>query len=88
MRNDAGQSTARCDQIVTLLRAGAQNVTAAREAAVAAIVERRSQRGRGLNHAEAPVLTRYELALMTVTARRFCDQQEMSLQTATGRSLP
>jgi len=24
----------------------------------------------------------------TVTARRFCDQQEMSLQTATGRSLP
>lgn len=24
----------------------------------------------------------------TVTARRFCDQQEMSLQIATGRSLP
>src|SRR5690606_26550338 len=24
----------------------------------------------------------------TVTARRFCDQQEMSSQTATGRSLP
>ena len=24
----------------------------------------------------------------TVTARRFCDQQEMSLHTATGRSLP
>jgi hypothetical protein len=30
----------------------------------------------------------YELAFNTVTARRFCDQQEMSLQTATGRSLP
>ena len=26
--------------------------------------------------------------LRTVTARRFCDQQEMSSQTATGRSLP
>jgi hypothetical protein len=24
----------------------------------------------------------------TVWARRFCDQHEMSLQTATGRSLP
>jgi hypothetical protein len=32
--------------------------------------------------------TLYELAFSTVTARRFCDQQEMSLQTATGRSLP
>src|ERR1700747_3471386 len=30
----------------------------------------------------------YELAFSTVTARRFWDQQEMSLQTATGRSLP
>ena len=30
----------------------------------------------------------YEEAFSTVTARRFCDQQEMSLQTATGRSLP
>ena len=30
----------------------------------------------------------YELALSTVTARRFCDQQEMSSHTATGRSLP
>jgi hypothetical protein len=29
-----------------------------------------------------------ELAFNTVTARRFWDQQEMSLQTATGRSLP
>jgi hypothetical protein len=26
--------------------------------------------------------------LSTVTERRFCDQHEMSLQTATGRSLP
>ena len=26
--------------------------------------------------------------LSTVWERRFCDQQEMSLQTATGRSLP
>ena len=33
-------------------------------------------------------LTGQELAFSTVTARRFCDQQEMSLQTATGRSLP
>ena len=31
---------------------------------------------------------RQELAFSTVTARRFCDQQEMSLHTATGRSLP
>jgi len=30
----------------------------------------------------------YELTPRTVTARRFCDQQEISLQTATGRSLP
>ena len=29
-----------------------------------------------------------EVAPSTVTARRFCDQHEMSLQTATGRSLP
>ena len=29
-----------------------------------------------------------ELAPSTVTARRFCDQQEMSSHTATGRSLP
>src|SRR3954453_1951110 len=29
----------------------------------------------------------HELAFSTVTARRFCDQHEMSLQTATGRSL-
>jgi hypothetical protein len=29
-----------------------------------------------------------ELAFSTVTARRFCDQQEISLHTATGRSLP
>ena len=34
------------------------------------------------------MLTLQELAFRTVTARRFCDQQEMSLQTATGRSLP
>jgi hypothetical protein len=37
----------------------------------------------------SPVFRRQELlVLSTVTARRFCDQQEMSLQTATGRSLP
>jgi hypothetical protein len=29
-----------------------------------------------------------ELVLSTVTARRFCDQHEISLHTATGRSLP
>jgi hypothetical protein len=44
--------------------------------------------------ARAPVLSDLaigvdqELALSTVTERRFCDQHEMSLQTATGRSLP
>jgi hypothetical protein len=32
--------------------------------------------------------TAYELAPSTVTARRFCDQQEMSSHSATGRSLP
>lgn len=32
--------------------------------------------------------TPQELAFKTVTARRFCDQHEMSLHTATGRSLP
>src|SRR5260370_8040818 len=30
----------------------------------------------------------YELAFSTVTARRFCDQHEMSLPNATRRSLP
>src|SRR5262245_7830451 len=35
-----------------------------------------------------PVSPAQELVLSTVTARRFCDQHEMSLQTATGRSLP
>ena len=29
-----------------------------------------------------------ETPLSTVTARQFCDQQEMSSQIATGRSLP
>ena len=29
-----------------------------------------------------------KVAESVVTARRFCDQQEMSSQTATGRSLP
>jgi hypothetical protein len=38
-----------------------------------------------LNSAKAEA---QELAFSTVTARRFCDQHEMSLQTATGRSLP
>jgi hypothetical protein len=42
---------------------------------------------------KAPVLadndaSRQELAFNTVTARRFCDQHDMSLHTATGRSLP
>lgn len=37
---------------------------------------------------ERGLTDRQELAFSTVTARRFCDQQEMSLQTATGRSLP
>jgi hypothetical protein len=35
-----------------------------------------------------PHVSLHELALSTVTTRRFCDQHEMSLQTATGRSLP
>ena len=37
---------------------------------------------------ELDLTGRQELAFSTVTARRFCDQQEMSLHTATGRSLP
>jgi len=39
----------------------------------------------------APVTLNFDQAPgppRTVTARRFCDQQEISLQTATGRSLP
>ena len=44
---------------------------------------------RGAGNKDRQKRTRaYELAFSTVTARRFCDQQEMSLQTATGRSLP
>jgi hypothetical protein len=43
----------------------------------------RKRRRRILRQANAQ-----ELAFRTVTARRFCDQHEMSLQTATGRSLP
>ena len=35
-----------------------------------------------------PYSSDHELVLSTVTARRFCDQHEMSLHTATGRSLP
>src|SRR6476469_1429936 len=35
-----------------------------------------------------PCTPAQELVLSTVTARRFCDQHEMSLHTATGRSLP
>jgi len=41
---------------------------------------------RAIKYADARIA--YELAFSTVTARRFCDQHEMSLQTATGRSLP
>jgi proline iminopeptidase len=43
---------------------------------------------RDAGHELTPSDELYELAFSTVTARRFCDQQEMSLQTATGRSLP
>ena len=42
--------------------------------------------GAGLTN--KPVRVDQELALSTVTERRFCDQHEMSLHTATGRSLP
>ena len=42
--------------------------------------------GAGDKHGENELS--YELAFRTVTARRFCDQHEMSLHTATGRSLP
>ena len=45
-------------------------------------------RGSAQTVGRADAGTAYELALSTVTARRFCDQHEMSLQTATGRSLP
>ena len=37
---------------------------------------------------EAAAAPLYEPRSSTVTARRFCDQQEMSSHTATGRSLP
>ena len=46
-----------------------------------------ARKGAGLRKCR-PDGSRQELAFSTVTARRFCDQQEMSLQTATGRSLP
>jgi hypothetical protein len=36
----------------------------------------------------APAKLIGQFPLMTVTARRFCDQQEMSSHVATGRSLP
>lgn len=42
---------------------------------------------KGAGEDSGKIVTRQELAFSTVTARRFCDQQEMSLQTATGRSL-
>ena len=42
----------------------------------------------GRRRSPPPVTSTQELALSTVTARRFCDQHEMSLHTATGRSLP
>ena len=50
-----------------------------------AFIEAGAPLGAGRPH---PRNETHELALSTVTARRFCDQQEMSLQTATGRSLP
>ena len=48
---------------------------------------RRPDGGAGLSVSVA-ARPAYEVAPRTVTARRFCDQHEMSLQTATGRSLP
>jgi hypothetical protein len=50
-------------------------------------VPKNNRRHQGAGCPLPPYLS-YELALSTVTARRFCDQHEMSLQTATGRSLP
>ena len=48
-----------------------------------------SSRFRGAGRrSDDPKSVQLELLLSTVTARRFCDQHEMSLQTATGRSLP
>ena len=44
--------------------------------------------GAGRSPSHLSSIANYELALSTVTARRFCDQQEISLHTATGRSLP
>lgn len=46
-----------------------------------------AQRRRHVPFPRMPYLVQ-ELVLSTVTARRFCDQQEISLHTATGRSLP
>ena len=43
---------------------------------------------RRINHPFASIRPGQELAFSTVTARRFCDQHEISLHTATGRSLP
>ena len=44
--------------------------------------------GAGLCQLQSTRRTSRDVAPSTVTARRFCDQHEMSLQTATGRSLP
>src|SRR5690606_19585928 len=49
---------------------------------------RKGRRQGGAGQTIQPFARLQEEALSTVTARRFCDQQEMSLQTATGRSLP
>lgn len=53
-------------------------------------VEAAPRRHHAAKHAKSDPVTRQLLGreLSTVTARRFCDQQEMSLQVATGRSLP
>jgi hypothetical protein len=48
--------------------------------------QNRRPKAPAINFSKKP--TPQELAFNTVTARRFCDQHEMSLHTATGRSLP
>ena len=57
-------------------------------AAIVTQAPKRNRRPEGRRPAVPTPTVNYELALSTVTARRFCDQHEMSSQTATGRSLP
>jgi hypothetical protein len=59
--------------------------------AIASIITNANGSGQSMGNSRAEGLSLpccQELALRAVTARRFCDQHDMSLHTATGRSLP